>query len=395
MNKLLLTALGLISISTFAQAVENTPTVTIGGFIDTQAGVRSQRASYDINDSNQKLNNKAITNDTKFDVKVENKTSSGLKYGGYIRLNADTSINAAGDDDFIADRTLLFAETAYGRLEAGAYDSASRQMMTSAQNIAVGAFGINGYMPKWAGINGTEFIKWPELMTNCDCISFGNKVTYLTPKYKGFNAGVSYTPDIGVQGTVSKLNATSKNEDLNFRQIVDWGLNYENKFNEVNYKLGFIGQTGKAKSLTVQRKDLRSWELGAIVSYKGFSIAGSYSDWGKSGTPVVRDAGKKYGAKFWTAGAAYEQNQFRTSLTYMKGYRANAFSKDVPATTVTHVPGYNKTEYISLGADYKMAPGFRPYVEINHFETKRSASDSKGRLGNKGEVYLIGTRISF
>lgn len=384
-----------------AHAAETAPKVTVGGYLDTQVGTIQQKSQFqhlnpgDLTTS--KRQSSAIVNDTKIDFKISAESKHGFKYGGRIRLNADTSSPASDNDDSIADKTMIFVESKFGRLEGGAYDSASKQMQVSANSIATISDGIDGYVPKWLGkdINnkgmGTRYIIWPELLINCDCLSYTNKVTYFTPKVYGFSAGVSYSPDNAVHGTISKARSIPKRENANFRDIFDVGVNYDYKYKDIEYKFGVIGQFGKAKNLDVARKDLKTYEVGAVVTYKGLSLAGSYSDWGKSATPVVRDTKKKYGSKYWTAGAAYEYSNFKTSLTYMQSYRANVFSANAPSSVAQHDRGHNKAQFAVLGFDYKLAPGFIPYAEVAHFRFR----DSNGVPANRGQVYLAGTRLKF
>lgn len=394
---------GTILVAANALAAQELPVVTVGGYLDTQAGYVSEGKEFKFvdptNPSSGRRSNYGIVNDTKIEIKAEGKASHGFKYGGYVKLNADTSRDANDNDDNVANKTMLFVESpCYGRLEAGAYDSVSRKMVISANNLGVANGGINGYEQQWfngKNFDGTtyasKFIKWPELLTNCNCISFSNKVTYYTPKFSGLQFGVSYTPDVAVHGTVTELKTTLKDEDQNFKRVVDYGVTYENKFQDIDFKIGLVGQAGKSKVLTIARTNVRAWELGGSVGYKGLTIAGSFSDWGKSATPVIKDPRKKYGAEYWTLGASYEYNCLTTSVSYFKGKKANVFATGVPATTAEHDAGFNRNRYLIFGASYKLAPGFLPYAEVTHFKAKRYGAS----INNSGYVLLGGTKLAF
>ncbi|MDF3048106.1 MAG: hypothetical protein K0R73_1224 [Candidatus Midichloriaceae bacterium] len=377
--------------------------LTVGGTIDTQAGhVSEKKAFHKVDPSSatsQTRSNSGIVNDTKVKFELEGNSSLGFKYGGLIKLNADTSRDATDNDDNVGNRTMVFIESAkLGRLEGGAYDSVSKKMLLSANSVGVADGGINGYMNQWINpknIDGTKysekFIKWPELLTNCDCISFANKVSYYTPKLAGFQVGVSYTPDSAVHGTVTQLKSTVKQEDQNFKDIVDYGVTYENKYQGAEFGIGLVGQFGKSKKLAVARKDLNAWELGAKIGYKGFKVVGSYSDWRKSATPVVKDSTKKYGASYWTLGAQFELDKLTTSVSYFNAKRANVFASGIPATTASHDRGFNKNQYLVMGASYKLAEGFLPYAEVSHFKTKLHSATTN----NSGYIILGGTKLSF
>jgi hypothetical protein len=384
--------------------------LTLSGEMDTQVGYVHQKKGFNfINPADQsqgKLSNSAIVNDTQIKVMADYKMSNGIKYGGLIVLNADTSVNAKENGDNVADKTMIYVESGAGKVQLGAFKSASQILALSANKIAAATGGIDGTAPKWftkRTIDGVRvdarYMKWPELLTHCECISYSNKVTYLSPKIAGLNFGVSYTPDIAVHGTVTKFRNTPKNAALNdgnvvdgdFRDIVDFGINYETKLAAFNVKLGAIAQHGKAKRIYVARKDLNAFEVGAHVEYKGFSVAGSYGDWLESATPKIRDANKKYGADFWTLGAAYEKGNYNVSITHFQGRRANVYSINPPSSIASHDAGYNKSRYTSVGADYKLAPGFKPYIEYTEFRFK----NSNGLPANRGGILLAGTVLSF
>jgi hypothetical protein len=403
MKKILILLAVSLAASNALATCDEAPKVTLGGYIDTQAGYVIEKKPFQhidpSNPSSPKRDNYGIVNDTKIDIKAEGKSHYGFKYGMRVRLNADTSKDASDNDDNVADKTMMFIESdKYGRFEGGAYDSASRIMQVSAITISASPGSIDGYQQKWfngKNIDGTsyanKFIKWPELLTNCDCISFSNKVTYYTPKFSGIQIGVSFSPDNAVHGTVSKLKTIPQDEDQNFKNLVDYGVTYENKVNDVEVKVGFTGQYAKSKSLTIARTNLNSWELGANLTYKSFSLGGSYSDWNKSATPVIKDPNKKYGAGYWTLGAGYRYSDFYTSLTYFRGKRANVYTSGIPATTASHDVGFNRNEYISLSSEYKLAPGFMPYAEVTRFRAKLYGSSPN----NSGYVILAGSRLTF
>jgi outer membrane protein OmpU len=377
--------------------------LTVGGYVDTTAGYTSEKKAFHTvtpgDSTSPKRSNSGIVNETRVTFTLENTSPLGFKYGGLIKINADTSRDPNDKDDNVGNRTMLFVESAkYGRLEGGAYDAVSRKMLVSANSVGVANGGINGYMNHWINsknIDGTKysekFVKWPELLTNCDCIPFPNKVSYYTPKVGGFQVGASYTPDSGVHGTVTELKSTVKQEDQNFKNIVDYGVTYENKYQGADFKVGLVGQVGKSKTLSIARKGLNAWEIGASIGYNGFKVVGSYSDWRNSATPSVKDANKKYGAKYWTAGAEYKIDKLTTSVSYFNGKRANVFATGIPATTASHDKGFNRNQYVVVGTSYKLAEGFLPYAEVSRFKTKLHSANAN----NSGYVILGGTELAF
>ena len=72
-----------------------------------------------------------------------------------------------------------------------------------------------------------------------------------------------------------------------------------------------------------------------------------------------------------------------TSLTYLNGKKA---SKNDDNGTV-------KTQIVSLGADYEVAPGLTPFAEVSMVTVKPGNKDLNDK--NKATVFMIGTKLKF
>jgi hypothetical protein len=410
-----------------ASASGKAPTVTLGGSLDTQFGSKTEKNAYKLDSNNHKLNNAGIVNDTSVHVKVDG-AAHGLKYGGLVKLNADTSTSKVGEGS-VGHQTMMYVESSMGKLEAGSYTGAYDAMKVSGASLARATGGIDGDWKYWvntgvdstyvaatgAGIN--SLIVAPTLPTAMDKSYSANasKVTYYSPIFAGFRLGVSYTPDTQQHGTVTNLKALTKdyvtlsdasNQTLNYKNVFQGGLSYKGKFDKVGFRFSALGEVGSAKKgLTtigdnyVSRHDLRAWELGAKISYMGFGLAGSYGDWGKSGlvksmtaagvtTSVV---GAKAG-KYWTAGANYVHHNYGVSFGYMKAENGG-FGLNTGATPKAYSSLKGQSTVYSFGADYKVAPGFMPYAEVSMFDLKDKTRAADGK--NKGTVFLAGSKLEF
>jgi outer membrane protein OmpU len=400
MKKVLTTVFGLTLLGASAGAAD-APKVRVGGTLHTQYGVISQpktfRKELGTENNGKEIRQNGLVNATELEIAVDGKLNATTKYGALIVLNADTYLDIP--DDYVADKVMMFVENnSWGRFEAGSGAAVTKSMAVSANTIAVATGGINGVQQKWfnsRNADGTRygemFIKWPELPMRCDGMTNGNKITYYTPKFSGFGFGVSYSPDSSSRGTVAALKKVRRHSDSEFHNVFDLGVNYEGKLQNIGFKVGAIGQLGRAKHDATKRHDLKAWELGLKLDYAGLSVAGSYSDWGKSGTPKGRQVGAKYGAKYWTLGTAYAYKDVNMSVTYFNGKRSNVFlTRDLPAN-IQHDKGYNKNHYLSFGVDYNLAPGLLPYAEVTHFKAKRYGISTH----NKGYVAIVGTKLAF
>lgn len=328
----------------------------------------------------------------------------------------------------------IFIETSYGKVEIGSpYDVGSKLRITG-NKVTAGTGGWyryamldNPYM-KYQGLkpdfdNGPSFYI-ESFSNNFDQINdkaeAARKINFFTPKMKGFQAGISYTPDSANTGgnrdinnlvfdnSVSGITKTKtgirnvkvKNGELitinqNVVDSVSGGLTYEHELGEdADLKLSVTGEYGKparpiVRSQTVDGKyqvintyklsNLKAYNLGAVFTYGNFSCGASYGSLGKSLTSkeynkVGRDT------YYYNGAIAYGQGPIKTSLSYFKSSRYK-----------------NTLDTVTVATEYKIMPGLLPYAEISHFQAKGKpvyypeAPNKK----TKGTVALIGTKLKF
>jgi predicted porin len=367
MKNILLGTTGLIGAALLAaSASAETPKVTVGGFIDFQAGY----ASDDL-DANQRSH--GFRNDSEVSVRVDGKSDSGLGYGAVIDLEADVSADA-DNEGLNASRTYVYLDGGWGRFEMGSNQGAAATMAIDADNIAVATGGIDGAWTYFANTPGS-FITTAALpaehgvTTGLGDESFdnNNKITYYSPRFSGFQVGLSYAPDMEDRGqTVTRTDVGSVAGD-----VFDLAVNYENQWDLIT--LGLAGAYTMADGDTGV-EDLGAWVLGGHLGYQGFKIAASYADWDDSLQAV---AGSDE-ADYYTLGAAYEGGPFGVSATWLD-------------STIEAAGGDNEFNNLVLGADYKLAPGLTPYAELSFYEFDGSGAT----VDNDGTVFILGTQLAF
>ena len=407
MKKILLGTTGLVGAALLATAASaaDAPKVTLGGTSDFQAGWVDNDAEDITGDADHAT---GMRNDNEVTVKVDGKTSGGLGYGAQVDIEADLS----GDNDaqgVNASRTFTYLEGGWGRVELGGNKSAASTMRVDASTLAVATGGINGDWRHFVNPNGTtssvddssggsisEFITTSKLQMEHggvdqigDETTYNNtKVTYYTPRFSGFQAGVSYSPD-----SESKGQTAQRLEDV-YSDVWEAGLGYEGTFSGVRFASALTGNWASDDSGSAD--DIEGWNVGALVGWQGFSVAGSYGDWGQgafttnatgvgtgtgTGTPATVPTNlADVEGNYWTAGAAYETGAFGVSLTYLDS-EFTASSGDE-----------NTFNNLVLGADYKLAPGLTPYVEVASYEFD-SLQDSDDN--NDGTSVVVGTRVNY
>ena len=367
MKKILLGTTALIGAATlFASAAHaEGPAVTLGGFIDFQAGYVSQDldAVNTVNGHNLKFQN-----DTRVDVKVDGKADNGLGYGAVIQLQADVS-NDADNGGVNADKTYLFLESNYGRVELGSQVSPAKTMRVDASNFAHGTGGVDGDFYDFVNNAGAALVS-PDLPLDAGTTAGANttenatKIVYYTPRAGGFQAGVSFAPDSGNRGTAAGFS--NANNAAQAKNVFDLGLNYTGQYEQVGIAASATGSVGSAE--LVGTNDLAAYALGLNLNYRGFTVGGSYGDWSDSLNTTGADT------DFWNVGLGYETGPFGASVSYF-----------------TSTAGTTDFDNVIVGADYKLAPGLVPYVEVNFFDIDATGTASD----NKGTAVLAGTQLTF
>ena len=414
MKKILLGTSALVGAATLlaGAAFAETPKVTVGGYANFEAGyVSDDDSSTGTAGHKTVLNNaahqrgQAFRSDTQVDFKIDGKNDAGLGYGGEVDLLADTTTDVQ-NRGINASKTFIYVDGGWGRFELGSNVGADGTMKIDAASISRATGGINGDWTYFGNAttqflaNAASPLAYGNLKTGTNFTGDHseeniNKVTYYTPRFYGAQLGVSYLPDQSNRGQGTSAlaapnpagpNRTNNNTGL-AQNIFTGGLNYDNKFGDFGVAAAATGEFGKAQVATYE--DLKAWNVGGKVSYMGFSLAGSYGDWGKSNTKIS-DASKD--TWYWDVGVAYEYGPFGASVTYLNsqfdcGTAVTAGGNNAGCQAV----GKDKFYSVSGGLDYKLAPGLTPYAELTYYDQNAATKVND----NKGYVGILGTQLNF
>lgn len=366
MKKFLIGTSALIGAALIAGAAQaEDPKVMVGGVIDFQAGI----ANDDL-DGAQRA--QGFRNDTEVSFSVHGKADNGLGYGAQIDLEADVT-GDADNQGLNASNTYVFLDGSFGRFELGSTAGADETLSVEADNIARGTGGINGDWWYFANTTGNAFITKAALVEeHGSTLVYGdesfynsNKINYYSPRFSGFQLGLSYAPNMDDRGqTVTRSDTTGTWGD-----VIEAALNYEGQWDQLGLAAGLNGQWGDAN--VAGAEDLAAWNIGAALTYAGFNLAGSYGDWSDSlGTGTDSD--------YYTLGAAYDFGPFGASVTWLDSQIDLGGGAD------------NDFDNLVVGADYSLAPGLTPYIEASFFD-----ADAAVGTDNQGSVVIVGTELAF
>jgi len=235
----------------------------------------------------------AFSTNTEIHVNGSIMADNGITFGFRVEIEADTG---AGNN---VDENSIWASGSFGKLEFGNNDGAEDTFMVNGSNSGVDYGGVGNPTSNFlssAYITGTR--------TSVDMreSSDATKITYTTPNFNGFSAGISYTPDTadGVDGNAFHAAAADGAHDH-----IGVGLGYEGEFNGVGIELGLVGQYATFDE--EPEDDLYGFGGGIAISFAGFTIATGaiWEDMNDGGPSIATgetwavDAGIGYAAGPW------------------------------------------------------------------------------------------------
>lgn len=422
--------------------------VDIGGEIISYYAVRKEKHPFSLSDPGDLTSGKVAThglnNHAALNFKVD-KTHNDLNYGAFIRLHANTSA-ASTNEESVADKAYLWAQhNKIGRIEVGSINGVAGMLRVDTMGLAKGGYGVEGFnsilhssttlkFPRIKSVTGREFITQPHIPSNFSGHHYAdaNKINLYTKPLDSLVVGVSYIPNLDATGTSSSFNVgkyDGPNDERGtaghsgtFNNVISGAIQYKFNIKDYNFKLLASGEVGTAKKVKTQNdtyervlRNLKAVEFGASLDYNNWHLGAVYGNWFKSGTYKQPFKGTKQGAFYTSYEVSQEIGDFAWSLTYMMSKRAGGVeslaastnwksSKDARNEFLYYTTNgmtfnlgrvvdyaYNKYWNISLGGEYKLAPGLLPFAEVSMFDYTESGASSS----NRGFIYILGTKLLF
>ncbi|KAB7742350.1 porin [Parvibaculum sedimenti] len=270
------------------------------------------------------------------DIKAEGTLDNGLVAGvdAKLQLGHDWSIaDALGQGNSGASFRQLFAylEGDFGKFEIGGTDGAAYKMHYTSPWFVPGN-----------GVDSPNILNVPIMLVRHSTFSLlatdSNKVTYFTPRFSGFQLGLSFTPTVAVASGMSSNLALGPSEnglllapkDQGVSNVFEAALNYAGTFGGVDVGADVFYTKGSGDYLAGDQGDPKEWGLGLNLGYSGFTLGGAYyrsediyGSWGAVPSQLGFDdttwtAGLKYATGPWTVGVAYLDTDQNVNIVDMK-----------------------------------------------------------------------------
>ncbi|MBX3445557.1 MAG: porin [Parvibaculaceae bacterium] len=288
------------------------------------------------------------------DINAEGTLDNGMVAGVLATLSLTDDWNVFGQQNDARFRELFaYLEGGFGRFEIGGTDGA--------------AFKMHYTSPWFVPGNGVDS---PNILNINDTTTYGirhstfslmaadaNKVTYFTPRFAGFQLGLSYTPETTYNGpTANGLGVVANNTSI--EDVMEVALNYAGSFGSVDLGVSGFYVTGDAP---IVASDPEEWGLGLNLGLGGFTLGGAWyqsEDLGLPSTAFASATGLE--TETWTAGLSYATGPWTVGVAYLQTENTAAGGFSEEAKTWQTGGGYNLGSGVDIGLDLQMTD-----VELN------------------------------
>lgn len=298
-----------------------------------------------------------MVRDTELHITGETTLDNGLTVGADVGVDGDH-----GGSFDVADSFVYFAGN-FGKFNVGLKDGAAYLLQVQAPAVDANYDGMDQYYTPFnysvtsvTGLSNVEFDYDQDITTT------GDKLTYISPMFGGFQFGVSWTPEV----RSASRDLEGVDDGTGLADAIDAAVRFGNETSWGDYSAG-AGVTAV--------EDRRAWNAGVDANVGAFGVGVVYvnddQDEGASGTAS--------GQTQWVAGVDYTAGAMTYAASYLN--QNNEFGTDEI-----------DTDRYTVGATYNAGPGidFRGAVTwIDH--------EVDSGLGNDvdGTAVMLGTSVTF
>ncbi len=340
------------------------------------------------------------------DAQVNFKGSTTLDNGIEVGARLEIEMPNPG----ALDETFIWLKGDFGELRAGNHNSAGYSMISGVPGVGVpiNSGWISNFIPFVDGYLGD--FRSVGVSTKIDAVNDDNTIVYYSPRFSGFQLGLSYTPNVARANQASGVTDTT-GED--YHNGVGIGATFVESFNgfDVNFGASYFRADAGDKTESLGGDDQEQVMVSLNLATAGFSIGAAYGNQleGRLGSadtldPVgfVNAGGFDAGiteatlktitaantttklssneGQNWSVGAAYATGPWTVGVAYMHGEVEDDLA----------IAGDDEIDVVSGGISYALGPGITTDFTILWSDTEDEAGASQD-----GVAGIIGISVGF
>lgn len=307
----------------------------------------------------QSLDSMNIRKETEIHFTGETTLDSGLTVGVHVESNVDR------DDSFDSEEAYMYLSGGWGRVNFGEEDGAAYLLQVAAPNADSNIDGLRQYITTY---NSTGTGGAADFRLDYDHVAPGtggnyyNKLTYMTPVFNGFQAGVSYIPTMTNDGNgLTAVDADNTPGD--FEDGYELAARYEGAFEGVGVAFGAGWGRYDREANAAGQDDQTTWNAGLDLDFAGFGLGFAYldTDQGLSGSNDQTTM---------VVGADYQMGAYKLGASYLNQETETAGAdSDIDRWTV--------------GASYSYGPGMSFRGSVSMIDNDNSIDSTQISLGTQ------------
>ena len=402
MKKLLIASTALVGVAFMATSAHAALKMDLGGYFDgygvyanNHPAAGTNIAKYEfVRDSELHINGQTTLDDgltvgAHYQMYVAGQSSaltagtSGTIQNRLVASSSQFPVSTTAGNT-IVDEAYIYGQGGWGRVNFGEEDGAAYLLQVAAPSADSNVDGMRVYVQDLN--TGAWNNQLAGIVLDYQQADFRgtDRLTYLTPKFNGFQAGLSYAPYPNQSLVGSSVGAPSTTNVLTqFKAPWEVAARWDGAYQGVAMSVGAgysyaASENTTGTAGTVGTTALKTYNFGANVAMQGFSLGGAYkhSNNGISGATGGADT------IVYDFGAAYDNGPYHAGLSY--------FHEKFDQGLLAAATGSSTVHRYALGGGYTFAPGmtFRGAVTWG-------AYDPTGAAHTNFQQVTLGTDIQF
>ncbi len=357
MKKVLLAGTALLGLAAFSAPAAAEVNLDIGGFFRGY-GVFADNDETDTAAPGDELRDFDFRRDTEIHFSGETTTDNGLTLGFHYELDMGaegSQIDINGDGDFLdageitaggntTDEAYMYVSSGWGRFNFGSEDGAAYLLQVAAPSADSNVDGMRVYIQALNFVGDLGY----------DHADFGNtdRLTYLTPKWNGFQAGLSYAPEVGQNAIGNNVAGMAFSDNLNdFEDLWEAAARWDGEFEGfgISFGAGYSdsdveANTAGAIPVGEVADGIETWNVGLNVAFNGFSVGSVYTETSTEAGDGAPAGDVETEVQTWVVGLGYDNGPYHLGATYLDR------DTEIGAADL-------EVERFAVGAGYTYGPG--------------------------------------
>lgn len=356
MKKLLLAGVAVGSLALATAPAHAELEVNLGGYF------KGYGAFVDQDDDVLETNGFDIVRDTELHVGGETTLDNGLTVGVQLEFNVDSGDSSSVDESY------AYFSGNWGRVNVGAEDGAAYLLQVAAPSADTNFDGLRQYVNpiNFNSMDGSAAFDTVALDYDHAPTGSADKLTYLSPVFSGFQAGVSFSPDSDAADDVEGVGTDSSTAGT-IGETWEAAVRYEGQFQQVGVIGGAGYSHGGEEEDSATTDDREIWNAGLDLDIGAFGVGAAYITDNNGLDDTDTDT--------YVAGVDYTTGPFKIGASYLNSDREDVVEFD---------------RYTG-GVTYEYGPGMSFRGSLSHVEADEDSSDEE----YDGTSIILGTQVNF